>query len=380
MNEYYLPTRIYFGQGSLENLAGILKRRKRVCFFVGKHILTSGVLEDIKSFLSPHMEFQVFSDIKPNPNIGQVEEAVKFLRDYSPDLVVAMGGGSVIDVGKSAAMFLSNRGKLIRFLEGQKQLRERKIDFVAIPTTAGTGSEVTPWATVWGDDGRKYSLASPHMFPSVAICDPELTLSMPPYVTACTGMDALSQAIEAYWSIHSFPLSDIHAREAIRLVLNNLEGAVKEPKNMLYREGMMLGALEAGRAFSQTATTAVHSVSYPITARFGIPHGHACALTLAGFLEYNAGVTSRDCNDKRGPRFVKGKIKEISKLFGGNSIAGTCRKIRELMESIGLETSLRKSGVTNVEIIIEHGFITARVANNPRSVTEESLRELLEGI
>lgn len=380
MNEYYLPTRIYFGRGSLKNLVGIFKRRNRVCFFVGEHILTSGVLEDIKSFLSPHTDFQVFSDIKQNPKIGQVEEAVRFLRDYSPDLVVAMGGGSVIDTAKSAAILMSNKGSLPDFLEGKKKISKSKIVFVAIPTTSGTGSEVTPWATIWGGNNKKYSLASPLMFPDYAICDPNLTISLPPYITACTGMDALSQAVEAYWSIHSSPLSDIHAREAIRLILENIECAVGDLQNISYREGMMLGALEAGRAFSQTATTAVHSISYPMTSRFSVPHGHACALTLSAFLKYNSGVTGKDCNDERGAGFTKRKTMEIARLFGCRGIEEACQKIQKLMESIGLKTSLQDTGVTDIEFVIEHGFTPNRVANNPRLVTERSLRKILRDI
>jgi len=381
MNKYYLPTEIYFDLDSLDHLPNIISPQdKRVYLVLGAHILKDGIFDDIKKSMPARIDLEVFGEPISNPTVEDVEKVVGIVKDFNPDVVISIGGGSILDIGKSAAILLRNDGKLIDFITGKEKLKNAGIRFVAVPTTAGTGSEVTPWATIWGEDNKKYSLSSSMMFPSVALCDPKLTLSMPPYLTACTGMDALSQAIEAYWSIHSTCMSDTHALEAIKAAINSLEVAVGEPNNLTARKQMMHAALEAGLAFSQTATTAVHSVSYPMTSLFNIPHGHACALTLASFLKYNYGVEEFDCNDERGVQFAKNKIMQIVYVLGCESIDEACEKLTSLMHSIGLETSLSKVGVSDLEVVIEHGFTPNRVANNPRLVTEQNLRELLREI
>ena len=377
---YYLPTKIYFASGIISNLSEILDcPGKPIGLFIDIYISESGLLEKIKNYLSAS-DIRFIDEVKSIPSIVQVEKATAMALNSGVVLIIAIGGGSTLDLAKSVAMLSQNPWALIDFLQKKRIFINQGIPCVAIPTTSGTGSEVTPYATIWGEDKTKYSLNSSLMFPSWAICDPEITLSLPALVTASTGIDALCQAVEAYWSIHSFPLSDIHAIRAITLVLENLEKAVQEPCNLLYREKMMLAALEAGRAFSQTATTAVHSVSYPITAYFGIPHGYACALTLSSFLKYNYEVTVQDCNDDRGSEFVRKRIKDIVRILGCDTVDDACFKLNNLMKSIGMETSLAKAGIVDIETIVEHGFAPDRVANNPRLVTRENLRKLLENI
>lgn len=378
IKEYYLPTKIYFASGVIKNISEILDYKgKAIGFFIDDYLLESGLFEEIKGYL-PMAEIGFVSGVKGNPLLGQVEKAVALTRDSEVSLIVAIGGGSTLDMAKSAAVLAKNPGTLIDFLRKKRALINKGIPLAALPTTSGTGSEVSPYATIWAEDKAKYSLNSSRVFPSWAICDPSLTLTMPAPVTASTGMDALCQAIEAYWSIHSFPLSDVHAIRAIYLVLENLEKAIKNPFNLLYRENMMLAAIEAGRAFSQTATTAIHSVSYPLTAYFNIPHGYACALTLASFLKYNFKIKEQDCNDQRGAKFVRARILNVIHYLGCRTIDDGCLKIRNLMRAIGLETSLLKAGVSDLGLVVEHGFTLDRVANNPRFVTKENLRKVLE--
>ena len=380
IRRYYLPTEIYFGSGVLSSLHSILGAKTKSAFLViDSYFAKNGIAEKVKSLL-PNAKINVFDEVLSNPEIKQVEKLRSLIKDAKTDLIISIGGGSALDLGKSAAISGTNKGALIDFLTDKRKLTEKGIPFVAISTTAGTGSEVTPWATIWGEDKTKYSLASPLMFPLIAICDPELTLSAPRSLTACTGMDALSQAIEAYWSIHSIYFSDIHAIQGMSLAINYLEKAVNKPKELFYREQMMLAALETGRAFSQTKTTAVHSISYPMTAYFNIPHGYACGLSLSAFLKYNYNVTNEDCNDKRGPKFVKKRIMEIVRYLGCDTVDNACFKINNLMKLIGLETSLNRAGVVDIGTIIEHGFTQNRVANNPRLVTKENLKKLLKEI
>ncbi|MCP6719464.1 MAG: iron-containing alcohol dehydrogenase [Patescibacteria group bacterium] len=379
MKRYYLPTKIYFGSGIFKYLADILgQRRKKIYLIIDSYFSKAELPEKVKHFF-PKAKIEVFDRVTPNPTLLQVEKLRRKIKDFETELIIAIGGGSTLDMGKSTSILSGHSGKLMSFLTKKRKLNKKGIPFVAIPTTAGTGSEVTPWATIWKDK-TKYSLSSPLMFPYAALCDPELTLTMPSYLTACTGMDALCQAIEAYWSIHSTLLSDIHAEKAIPLIINNLKKTVKNPQDLFYREQMMTASLEAGRAFSQTATTAVHAVSYPITSYFNIPHGHACALILPSFLKYNYNVSDKNCNDKRGTKFIRQKIKKIIKLLGCNNIDDASTKIKSLMSVIRLETSLSKAGVNDIEIIVEQGFNPDRVVNNPRLLTKNNLRDLLKEI
>lgn len=377
---YYLPTKIYFGSGIINNLPAILDcQAKPIGIFADTFIFQSGLLDKIKSILSIG-DIRFIDEVKFLPSVIQAEKAAQMARESDVDLIIGIGGGSTLDLGKSAALLSQNPGTIIDFLQHKKTFVHKGIPFAAIPTTAGTGSEITPYATIWGEDKTKYSLNSPLIFPAFAICDPELTLSLPKFVTACTGLDALCQAIEAYWSIYSTSLTDIHAQRAICLVVNNLEKVMKNPFDLPSREKMCLAALEAGRAFSQTATTAVHSVSYPITAYFGIAHGYACALTLSSFLKYNFEITKDTCNDLRGAGFVKARVLEVVHYLGCQTIDDACLKIKNLMLFCGLETSLAKAGVSDIEIVVEKGFTPDRVANNPRLVDKQGLRKLLQQI
>jgi len=379
LNSYFLPTKIYFGSGVCQKLPQIIgERAQRIFFVVDDFFLNNDTFEGLQELLKDRV-LEVASDIKANPTVEQVERVRGLITKFRPEVVVALGGGSVLDTAKAASILASNQGTLADFLEKKRGLSPREVFFIAIPTTSGTGSEVSPFATVWCGK-KKYSLSSAFNFPSVAVCDPRLTLTMPALLTASTGIDALCQAIEAHWSVFSTPLSDSHAQKSISLAVNYLERAVKQPDNLFFREQMMLSALEAGRAFSQTKTTAVHSVSYPLTAYFNLPHGYACGLTLGAFLKYNWLVSENDCNDKRGVKFVKKRLLEIAKTMGCSTIDEACSKIEGLMLNIGLETSLSKAGVNNIELIVEHGFTRERVANNPRLVSAPSLRQLLETI
>ncbi len=374
---YYLPTKIFFGQGVFKKLPEVLGGdTKKVFVVLDKYFLEQGRGEEIKQML-PDKEIEIFGNISPNPSIEQIQEVRDLIKDFQPDTVIALGGGSTIDTAKSASILSTQQGLIMDFLTKKFTLQKRQVDLIAIPTTAGTGSEVSPFATVW-QGKEKYSLSGPFIFPEVALCDPELTLTMPPLLTASTGIDALSQAIEAYWSIYSTPLTDVYAQSAIELINNNLEKAFQEPDNIFYRQQMMLASLKAGMAFSQTKTTAVHAVSYPITAYFNIPHGLACGLILPAFLEYNYQVTGGECNDQRGVNFVKQRIEQITQLLGANTVEQASSRIKDLMEKINLPINLTKAGVNDIEVIVKHGFNPARVNNGPRLVTEDGLRQLLE--
>lgn len=277
----------------------------------------------------------------------------------------------MIDAAKALAILMNQTGRSLEdYLEKRMEFQRESLPLIAIPTTAGTGSEVTPYASLKTKGHQKISLTHPWIHPRVALIDPLLTHSMPSYVTACTGLDALSQSIESYWSIHHSPFSDTHALRAIPLILRNLEKVLKDPADAQARFVMALASTESGLAITQTRTTAVHAVSYPLTTFFGIAHGHACALTLPSFIRYNGPVLEPDRGE------------QLWRVLGVTSWEKAAREVERLIDVMGLERSLRKLGLKNGDLntVIENGFRSDRAVNNPREVTKEALHEILQSI
>jgi len=348
---YYMPTKIVLGriEEEIGKEAEAFLPKKILLIMGGQAMRKAGVVDKVLKALKDY-EILLFEEVKPNPS---PETAGKAKKEES-DLIIGLGGGSCLDVAKVVA-------------------KETKKPCIALPTTAGTGSEVTPFAALYDMEKRK-KLSLMVNFPDVAIIDYRLSLTMPRELVASTGIDALSQAIEAYWSIYSGPLSDLHAKRAIELAVENLENSWKGQEKA--KEAMSLAALESGLAFSQTKTTAVHSVSYPLSIHYGIAHGAACGLTLPWFLEYNHQVSEDDCLDKRGPEFARRRIEEISGFLGAKDVESGKRYLTGLMESVGLPTKID----FDMNTVVKDAFAPERVGNNPRFLTEENLRRILEKV
>lgn len=369
---YQMPTRVIFGCGAVNRLPEILSGfNVRSAFIVtGKSSMrVSGKLDRVVEQLKPFSP-KVFDGVPPNPTIETYERALIECRKSRCDAVVALGGGSSLDVAKVTAILPKNKGRLQDYLSGTSAIEHRGLPFVAIPTTAGSGSEVTPWASVWNStELRKTSLSHPWMFPNVALVDPELTLSLPPHITAYTGIDALAHAIEAYWSRSTQPISSALSLEAVQLILNNLAAACESPSSLAARQNMSLGCLFAGLSFSNTKTTICHALSYPITAHFGVPHGIAVGITLPLFLRWNA--------EAMGDR-----VRSLLDRMGAETAVEAAGIVTELMRRVGLPVRLRDINVTQREIglILDEGFAPDRAEHNPRHVSREDLGSLLSSI
>lgn len=380
MNKYYLPTRIVSGSSSLKKIGSLVEgfSPKTVLLVTGRAAMKkSGITGRMIGYLKNY-KIIVYDKVEPNPTTAIVDEGLELVKKENVDLIISLGGGSAIDAGKAIAILARNEGSALEYLSKEKEIKNKGLPFIAIPTTAGTGSEITIFSVLTVEkDKAKKTLAHPYMYPAIAVADASLTLGLDKKTTAITGMDALSHAMEAYWSIHSFPAADEHAIKSIKLVDGHLEKACFDLTNLRHREKMMEASLEAGKAFSQTRTTAVHSVSYPMTSHYNVPHGLACGLTLAAFLEFNYKVSKDDCMDKRGPDFVKKRIEEIAKALGSETVEQGASRIREIMKNIGLPIHLKEAGVKDIDVVIEGGFTPERVKNNPRRVSRENLRSLL---
>jgi len=371
---------VVFGFGATGKLRGVLDgwEARRVFLVTGGHSFTSsGAAKAIAAGLDGR-EVEQFCGFAENPKIEDVERGRAALKRSGGDAVVAVGGGSVIDVAKLVnALAHDPRDGRDAVASGTAS---PGLPLVAIPTTAGSGSEATQFAVVYVGHA-KYSVGAASMRPSAALVDPGLASSMPPHLTAITGMDALSQAVESYWCVNSTEASKDCARRAIRLVLDHLEAAVKAPTRHA-RRAMSKAAYLAGCAINVTKTTGPHALSYPMTSHFGVPHGHAVALTLGEFFVYNSGVGDGDVADRRGAGYVRRVITELTELMGC-STADECRqRIGQLMQAVDLQTRLSELGVARTQAIdTVTGEVNAeRLANNPRRMTPASIRALVEAV
>lgn len=370
---FFNPVQIRYGSRSyLKRLLEILRLRSfKVGLFYGQESMKKrNIVDQIKAEIK-HCSFVDFGGIAPNPSIPALEEILQELPD-DLDWIVALGGGSVIDMAKSAAFMCRQELTIEQALrrENFKNARDG-IPCIAIPTTAGSGSEVTSWASFWDmENKRKFSLSHTKMYPAYALVDPAFTTSLPPFRTAICAFDALAHAFEAFWSANANPISDLYAMDAIRLILENLEMAVRDIGNIRLRTHLARASLLAGLAFSNTKTAAVHSVSYPMTLHFGVPHGLACGLTLAEFWRFNR--TALDAN----------KTSALMEYLGGMTPDSLYRRLKELAIKSALPVTLERANIPKGGIltIIDEGFHPERIFNNPREVTVKDLQRILERI
>jgi phosphonate metabolism-associated iron-containing alcohol dehydrogenase len=369
---YYNPVKIHMGVDTyLDFLRDILSDGyENIGLFYGhKSMRDLGAIEDIKDCINGYTIYD-HSNINPNPEVASIRQFVSS-KNTKYDLIIAIGGGSVIDFAKSVALLSKQGQKVEPYIEGTATDIEPAIPLIAIPTTSGSGSEVTPWATIWdGQKKRKFSLRHVSLFPKYAIVDPLLTSSLPPFITAYTAFDALSHALEAFWSKQSNTISDLYALKSIQLIINNLSSLLNNLYNIHLRSKIALASLYAGLAFSNTATTIVHAVSYPMTINYDIPHGVACSLVLDELLLFNAKFITQE---------------KIEQLLS----AGSCEDVDELKEKIAklrsesnMPASLRAAGIPRegIQVILDGSYYPDRLMNNPRTITKNQLQAILESI
>ncbi|MFT5122398.1 MAG: alcohol dehydrogenase class IV [Kiritimatiellia bacterium] len=365
------------GFGSLEQLPDLLAGLGRNILLVtgGESFERSGASTAIAPMMRMYRVTR-FWDFNPNPEYKDLLKGARICQDAKADLVLAVGGGSVIDMAKLIA---ENRRSLSEVCE--KDLFEQApagaaLPLIALPTTAGSGSEATHFAVLYVN-GEKYSIASEDIRPLHVIVDPALTRSMSPHLTAVTGLDALAQAIESFWAVGATDESKIAARQAFRHILPHIENAVHAPTDEA-REAMSLGAHWAGKAIDQSKTTGAHAMSYGMTSRFGIPHGHAVALTLGHFMAFNADVGPTDCTHPDGPEHVRQTLDELFSLLGAGSAETAREQWLSRMKTLGLPTRLETMGIPAERIEELVGSLNLeRAGNNPRLLNANTARELL---
>ena len=336
--------------------------KQRLNYF-GENTLFIASKRVINTFNLDVNKFHVIDESIANPDIHLVKEV---LSDISqPELIIAIGGGSSIDLAKVISALYEYKGSSILDLIKNKYYLHNSnyIPIIAVPTTAGTGSECTKWATIWDfDDCKKYSVDADFLYPTESWLIPELTATMDENMTLATGLDALAHAMESYWSVSSNAYTRILARNSISIIQKYLPLALNDLDNLVYRKQMLMGSFFAGLAFSNTRTTACHSISYPLTMMFGINHGFAASLTLFEVL-------------KRNWPYVKEK-----KLFLDVWKANDLDDIKEWFDDVTQnKLNLSYFGVKkeNIPLIVKEATTGGRMDNNPIIFDESEIQEIL---
>ncbi|MGH1451035.1 MAG: iron-containing alcohol dehydrogenase [Pseudomonadaceae bacterium] len=359
--------------GSAARLAELCKERgaARVMIVTDPGITKLGMLDSITpGFAQAGVAYDVFDAVQADPPESVVMAAVEQARALKADLVVGFGGGSSMDVAKLVA-FLAHPdcNQQLADIYGVGNAKGQRLPLIQVPTTAGTGSEVTQISIITTGETTKMGVVSPILLPDMALLDAELTVGLPPAVTAATGIDAMVHAIEAYTSkIKKNPLSDMLAREALRLLAANLDEAVHNGSNREARQGMLLGALLAGQAFANAPVAAVHALAYPLGGHFHIPHGLSNALVLPAVIEFNSSA-AEDLYAELAPLLVKD-------LKAGNAASLTEQLVAELSAlspRSNLPTRLRDAGVPEDMLpqLAKDAMLQQRLlVNNPRELTE----------
>ena len=359
---------VHFGaDGSQGCLRQILRNRtvRRVLLVSGKKSFEiSGASSWVLPVLSD-IEVICFRDFSENPDLADLQKALASFHKQPFNLIIAIGGGSVLDMAKLIGFFCASGLNPDSYLNQKEDAEFEKQFLVAIPTTAGTGSEATHFAVLYRDK-VKYSVADKRILPDVAIVNPDLSSAMPPYLTACTGMDALAQAIESHWAVGATDESREYAAKAIQQSLQHLERAVNDPDEES-RAGMAEAAYWAGRAINISKTTLCHALSYSITAHFNYPHGHAVALTLPFVLEYNL------------TNMPVAETQQILRLMNAPDIVSAKCKIVRLTRKIGMNGILPVSS-NDVYTVLSDGVNPERLKNNPGLLTDHLLKEISIGI
>jgi len=374
---YHIPTAIEFGWGSLTRLTSIIKDAGGTrAFVVGDPgVVKAGLVDRVVGELSAAgMPTVIFSDVQSDPDVRSVDIGARLAREAECDIVIGVGGGSSLDIAKAVGLMLTNPGN-IRDYAGIGKVGLPGAPVVAIPTTAGTGSELTIWSVLSDRDKHiKISIGSVLNCARVALLDPQLTVSLPPAITAATGMDALTHALESYVNTATQPISEAMSEKAMALIARSLRVAVAQPGNAQARADMLLASTIAAMAFNSTRLGLVHAFAMPLGARFHIPHGLVNAIMLPAVMRYNL------------PGNLE-KYARIAEIFG-ERIAGLSVRdaaglsvpaVETLKADIGITAKLGQFGVTEADLssVADEALLSGNVPVNPRQPTHEDMVSLL---
>ena len=376
---FELSVRIEFGIGTVRYLADHVRSLggRHALIVTDPGLVAAGVIPKVTAVLeTTDIAYTLFAEVQAEPDASGVEQGVELYRSEGCDIVISVGGGSSLDTGKAISVMINNEGH-IRDYAGLGKLRHPGVPQIAIPTTAGTGSEATIWSVLSEKDKKiKYGVGSRFLVPTIALCDPELTVTLPPRLTAVTGIDALAHALESYVNKATQPISEALAEKSIQLVARSLRTAVFAGDQIAARADMLLASTIAATAFNATRLGLAHALAMPLGAKAKVPHADVITILLPEVNRYNLTANL--------PKFAR-----IAELFGENANGLSLRQaaelgvnaVEQLIDDIGAPRKLGDYGVTEATLpeMAEEGMTSGNIAVNPRAATTEDLVEIMRG-
>lgn len=379
-NRFVLNETSYHGAGAIKEIVTEVKRRNFKKAFVcsDPDLIKFGVTKKVTDLLDEaQLDYKLYSDIKPNPTIENVQTGVAAFKAAGADYIIAIGGGSSMDTAKAVGIIITNpEFEDVRSLEGVADTKKPCVPIIAVPTTAGTAAEVTiNYVITDVEKKRKFVCVDPHDIPVIAVVDPDMMASMPKSLTAATGMDALTHAIEGYITKGAWELSDMFHIKAVEIIARSLRGAVEQTAEG--REGMALGQYVAGMGFSNVGLGIVHSMAHALGAVYDTPHGVANAILLPTVMEYNADTTGE-------------KYRDIAKAMG---VAGTenmsveeyrkaaIEAVRKLSADVGIPANLKEIvKAEDIDFLAESALADACTPGNPKAPTLKEIKALYKSL
>ena len=372
----------YFGPGARKELPEVVKRlgKSKALIVTDACLVKFGVAKMVTDVLdAAAIPYEIFSDVKPNPTVTNVKNGIEAYKKSGADFIIAIGGGSSIDTAKAVGIVINNpEFSDIVSLEGCAPTKNKSVPIVALPTTAGTAAETTiNYVIIDEENHKKMVCVDPNDIPAVAIVDAELMYTLPASLTAATGMDALTHAIEGYITKGAWALSDMFEIEAIRMISRNLPTAVAEPSNAEARDAMAVAQYVAGMAFSNVGLGLVHGMAHPLGSLFDIPHGVANALLLPTIMEWNMPA----CLDKY-PAIAEAMGVDISGMTKEEAAQAACDAVKALSIKVGIPQHLADINITEKDIpaLSEQAIADVCTPGNPRDVTIEEIVELYKKV
>lgn len=371
---YKNPTQITYGINALNEVKSIIDEQnfKNALIVTDPGISNTDLINQLAKSVE-HIHYDIYNECQPNPTVANCNDALEKLKGINAEVVIAIGGGSSIDVAKAVALLATNGGKIEEY-EGIDTFEKDLLPLIAIPTTAGTASEVTNF-TVITDEKREYKLTvgGVRLAPKWAVVDPVVTLTLPPSITAATGLDALVHAIESYTSKMANPITKVLAREAIRKISKNLRQAVYNGNTLKYRDEMLMGSLLAGLAFNNTRLGNCHALSHPVSAIYDVPHGVANAILITHVMEFNLPAA---------PELFSDIAEDMGEKLDGLTVMEQGQKavdaVRKLATDIGIPSNFQLFGVehSKVDKMTEDALLSGNIAVNPRTTSYDDVVDL----
>ena len=378
-NRIILNTVSYHGKGAIGQIPDIIKNKgfKHIFVCSDPDLIKFGVTDKVTDLLDKEgISYTVYSGIKPNPTIENVKDGVEAFKACAADSIITIGGGSSMDTAKAIGIIITNPEFAdVRSLEGVAPTKNHAVPTIAVPTTAGTAAEVTiNYVITDTEKERKFVCVDEHDIPEVAIVDPDMMSSMPKGLTAATGMDALTHAIEGYTTKAAWEMTDMFHLEAIRLIAKNLRGAVENiPEN---REGMALAQYVAGMGFSNVGLGIAHSIAHTLGAHYDTAHGVACAMMLPIVMEYNQEYTGEKYREIARAMGVKG----VDEMTAAEYRKAAVDAVKQLSKDVGIPQKNEKVRQEDLDILAADAYADACRPGNPRDTSIEELKELYRKI